>query len=258
MEFDPPVSFGIGWLPHSVIKDEEYLQTEDAWRCSMTRITSNSLKKKLQNGQNVFGTCITTSAPLWPGIVSDCGLDFVIAPYLETVAQLKELVGATKYRPLKGERLARCLDGTEAIGENLQSYWNKYNDGILCIASIESVPALENLDNLLRIDGIDAVFIGPHDLSLNMGIPEQYDHPDFIEAVKTIIKKARQYTLGVGIHFALEPERQIQWIKEGVNVVVHSSDMALFSQRLTEDLQIIRAASGDESPDYLSDQIPQV
>jgi 4-hydroxy-2-oxoheptanedioate aldolase len=80
-----------------------------------------------------------------------------------------------------------------------------------------------------------------------MGIPEQYDHPEFIETVKVIIQKARKYTLGVGIHFSLEPQRQIDWMKEGVNIVIHSSDMALFSQRLNEDIQKIRSASGDNT-----------
>ena len=111
----------------------------------------------------------------------------------------------------------------------------------MCIANIESVPAVEKLNELLSIDGLDAVFIGPHDLSINMGIPEQYDHPDFIEMVKIIIQKARQYTLGVGIHFSLEPERQLFWIREGVNIVIHSSDMALFSQKLRSDMTILKS-----------------
>jgi 2-keto-3-deoxy-L-rhamnonate aldolase RhmA len=177
----------------------------------------------------------------------DDGAIGVIAPYLENPAQIKELVGATKYRPLKGEKLESILKGKTEPSPELKEYLDRFNHGNLCIANIESIPAVERLDELLSIEGLDAVFIGPHDLSINMGIPEQYDHPDFIAMVKTIVQKARKYTLGVGIHFSMEPQRQIDWMSEGVNIVIHSSDMALFSQRLREDLNKIKSASGEIS-----------
>lgn len=178
--------------------------------------------------------------------VIDDGAIGVVAPYLENVAQIKELVGATKYRPLKGEKLDAILSKLDKPDPDLLSYLDQYNHGNLCIANIESVPAVERLDELLSVDGLDAVFIGPHDLSVNMGIPEQYDHPDFIATVRTIIQKAREYTLGVGIHFSLEPQRQIDWIKEGVNIIIHSSDMALFSRQLKADINTIQSAAGDQ------------
>jgi 2-keto-3-deoxy-L-rhamnonate aldolase RhmA len=175
----------------------------------------------------------------------DDGAIGVIAPYLENVDQIKELVGATKYRPLKGEKLEAILNGNTEPSQELKYYLNNFNHGNLCIANIESIPAVERLDDLLSIEGLDAVFIGPHDLSINMGLPEKYDHPEFVATVKTIVKKARQHTLGVGIHFSLEPQRQIDWIKEGANIVIHSSDMALFSQRLQLDMEIIQSAAED-------------
>jgi 4-hydroxy-2-oxoheptanedioate aldolase len=271
----------------------------------MASFQRDDLKKKLQQGRYVFGTCITTGTPRWAGQVVGANLDFVfldtehialdraelsslcnqykalgitpivripkpdpyrasqviddgaigvIAPYLETVDQIKELVGATKYRPLKGERLVAILAGETRNSNELKSYLDQYNHGNLCIANIESVPAVERLDDLLTVEGLDGVFIGPHDLSINMGIPEQYDHPDFIAMVKTIIQKSRKYTLGVGIHFSLEPERQAFWINEGVNIVVHSSDMALFSQRLRADMAILRQAAGTTATTSGTDQ----
>jgi len=264
----------------------------------MTDFKKDSLKQKLRSGKNVYGTCITSPAPMWPKVVGNLNLDFVfldtehialdrselskmcrmyqsmgltpivripkpdryrasqviddgalgvIAPYLETSQQIKDLVGATKYRPLKGKVLESYLNDEKEIATDLQNYLNDYNLGNLCIANIESMPAVENLDELLSIKGLDAVFIGPHDLSISMGIPEQYDHPDFIKMAKKIIQKAREHTLGVGIHFSLEPQRQIDWMKEGVNIIVHSSDIALFSQKLKADLNIIKSASNDQN-----------
>ncbi|WP_020531806.1 HpcH/HpaI aldolase family protein [Flexithrix dorotheae] len=173
--------------------------------------------------------------------VMDDGAIGVIAPYLENVDEIKELIGATKFRPLKGKKLKEILAGKAILTPELESYLDRYNHGNLCIANIESIPAVEQLDHLLSMEGLDGVFIGPHDLSINMGIPEQYDHPEFIKTVKTIIHKARKHTLGVGIHFSLEPERQLDWIKEGVNIVIHSSDMALFSQKLKADMAKLKS-----------------
>ncbi len=175
----------------------------------------------------------------------DDGAVGIIAPYLENSTQIKELVGATKYRPLKGEKLNAILNGKTKPDAKLKSYINEFNQGNLCIANIESIPAVERLDELLSVDGLDAVFIGPHDLSVNMGIPEQYDHPDFMATVKNIIQKARKHTLGVGIHFSLASQRQIDWMKEGVNIIIHSSDMALFSRQLNSDITEIQSAAGD-------------
>ncbi len=175
----------------------------------------------------------------------DGGAAGVVAPYLETTDQILELVGATKYRPLKGELLTKYLYGHEPMPAELAEYVAGYNAGQLCIANIESVPALERLDDLLSIPGLDGVFIGPHDLSISLGLPEQYDHPVFEEAVRYIIQTARKYGLAVGIHFSLAPERQIKWIQEGVNLVIHSSDIAMFSQRLQQDMRIIREAQGE-------------
>jgi 2-keto-3-deoxy-L-rhamnonate aldolase RhmA len=190
--------------------------------------------------------------------VIDDGAIGVIVPYIEHTEQIKELIGAVKYRPLKGVKLDAILDGKTKPTAELKDYLDKFNHGNMCIANIESIPAVEKLDEILSMDGLDAVFIGPHDLSINMGIPEQYDHPEFIDTVRTIIKKARKYTLGVGIHFSVSPQRQIDWIKEGVNIVIHSSDMALFSQRLHDDFTLLKEITGTKVSDDLSDSATTV
>lgn len=175
----------------------------------------------------------------------DAGAKGVIAPYLESVEQIRDLVGAVKYRPLKGAVLQEALTGTKELSAEMISFLQQYNAGNMAIANIESVPAMEKLDELLSVPGLDGVFIGPHDLSISLGIPEQYDNPAFEKAVRYIIHTTRKKGLAIGIHFSLEPERQVQWMKEGANIIVHSSDIALFSQKLNRDLQIIKTAAGD-------------
>jgi 4-hydroxy-2-oxoheptanedioate aldolase len=179
----------------------------------------------------------------------DAGALGVVAPYLESVQQIRELVGAVKYKPLKGELLARVLKGEEKLNEKTQAYVAKANAAHMAIANIESVPAMNKLDELLSVPGLDGVFIGPHDLSVSLGHPEEYDHPEFEAAVKKIIKTARSKGLAVGIHFSFEPERQIKWVKEGANIIVHSFDIALFTQRLIHDMNIIKEGVGDRASD---------
>ncbi|HET7179336.1 MAG TPA: aldolase/citrate lyase family protein [Chryseosolibacter sp.] len=175
----------------------------------------------------------------------DAGAVGVVAPYLESVEQIRQLVGAVKYKPLKGKVLERVLNGEGTLDEKTRAYVEKANAGKMAIANIESVPAMNKLDDLLSVPGLDAVFIGPHDLSVSLGHPEEYDHPAFEAAVKKIIEVARGKGLAVGIHFSLEPERQIRWAKEGANIIVHSFDIALFTQRLIRDIAIIKEGVGD-------------
>ena len=262
--------------------------------------TNNILLEKLERGQQVYGTCITATGPLWPAATARAGLDFVfidtehiplsrqelsalcqsyrargvvpiaripspdpfsacqaldggaqgiVMPYVESVGQLTELVAAVKYRPLKGELLQDYLAGRREMPGPLRDYIRSFNAPNLCIANIESVPALERLEELLAVAGLDAVFIGPHDLSVSLGLPEQYDHPEFEKAVRTIIHACRARGIHVGIHFSLEPSRQVQWIREGANMVVHSFDIALFTQRLCQDMDFIKKAAGDQPGD---------
>jgi 4-hydroxy-2-oxoheptanedioate aldolase len=269
------------------------------------------LLQKLKSGQNVYGTCFTSTAPGWPIVLKNAGLDFafidtehtalnradmakmcqsvqaygitpivripspdpylacqcidggakgVIAPYLESVEQIRELVGATKFRPLKGEILQKVLNGDQELSVEMKAYLDNYNKGNICIANIESVPAMDKLEDLLNVPGLDAVFIGPHDLSISMGIPEQYDHPEFEKAVKHIIHTTRNKGLSIAIHFSLKPERQAKWVKEGVNIVVHSTDRTLFSQKLNADISAIKRAVGDmaNDDDAIREDVPVV
>jgi 2-keto-3-deoxy-L-rhamnonate aldolase RhmA len=170
----------------------------------------------------------------------DAGAIGIVAPYIETIAQLTALTGAIKYRPLKGELLEAALADGSSISEQTSKYLEDYNAGHLLIANIESLPALERLDALLAQPGLDGVFIGPHDLSVSLGIAEQYDHPDFEDAVHRIVSSTRKAGKQVGIQFWMEPEIQTRWVRKGVNMVIHSNDMSLFSQKLQNDMNVIR------------------
>lgn len=177
--------------------------------------------------------------------VLDGGASGVIGPYVETPEQARALAGAARWRPLKGRRLQDALFDPGVLEAELRDYLTARNQDTILILNIESVPAMEHLDEILAVPGIDAVLIGPHDLSCSLGIPEQYRHPRFDEAVRTIFRTARANNVGAGIHFWEGIQEEITWAKAGANLIMHSSDLAFVGQQIERDLKAIRAELGD-------------
>jgi 2-keto-3-deoxy-L-rhamnonate aldolase RhmA len=170
----------------------------------------------------------------------DLGAHGVVVPYIETVAQVKEIVGAVKYRPLKGSALEKFLQ-KNSLNEETTKYLAEYNlDAVLWIM-IESLAGIDKLDEMLSIKGCDGVLIGPHDLSLSCGVPEQYEHPRFFERVEQVIRVCKKHSISVGIHVSwgdLEYERT--WIQKGCNIVLHSSDTFCFASNMAREINGLR------------------
>ena len=177
--------------------------------------------------------------------VLDLGAGGIVAPYVETVEQAQRMRAAVKLSPIKGKKIADILDG-ETPGDELSSFLQARNEDKLLVINVESVPAVENIDQLLEVPDLDAVLIGPHDLSVSMEIPEQYDHPEFDAKVRLVIEKARAKNIGVGIHFWASLEQEIAWAKHGANLFLHSADVLLFTATLRKDLAQARSVLGDE------------
>jgi len=174
--------------------------------------------------------------------VLDAGAGGVIGPYVETAEQVRALVGAVKYQPLKGKRLEQALNDPATMEPELREYLEKRNGDKILIANIESVPAIENLHEICSVPGLDAVLIGSHDLTCSLGIPEQYHHAKFDEATRTIFRIAREHNIGAGIHWWLDNASHIKWAQAGGNLVMHSSDLSAFSEKLKSGIQEIRTA----------------
>jgi 4-hydroxy-2-oxoheptanedioate aldolase len=119
--------------------------------------------------------------------------------------------------------------------------YERNGDKILII-NIESVPAIDHLDEICSVEGLDAVLIGPHDLSCSLGIPEQYEHPRFVEAIQTVFRIAREHRLGAGIHSAFSIERELEFARAGANLFMHNSDVNLVSRALKAEIALLRAA----------------
>lgn len=181
--------------------------------------------------------------PYTASMVLDGGAAGVVAPYVEDAAQVQALRGAVKLRPIKGQRLGQMLNGAP-IEPALKSYLDDGAKNRLLLVNIESVPAVEGLDDILAVPDLDGVLIGPHDLSCSLGVPEQYDHPMFMDACETILREARDAGVGAGIHFWGDVDQQAHFLKLGANLLIHSADITLFQEHLRNELNAIKKAVG--------------
>ncbi len=175
----------------------------------------------------------------------DGGAAGVIAPYVETVEQVQALRGAVKLRPLKGARLATMMRDPGAMEAGLADYLERNNRENVLIINVESTPALANLDALLSVPDVDAVLIGPHDLSCSLGIPECYDDPQFEAAVLRIARHARRRGVAAGIHAWMGVERFVRWGEAGFTFVIYSADILAMRDKLGSDIGELRARLGD-------------
>ena len=169
----------------------------------------------------------------------DAGAHGVLAPYCETVEEVREVVGASKYRPLKGAMVKRVVEEGIFPSEQSRKYLEDVNRNSVCIIGIESVPAIKNLDKILDINGIDAIFVGPNDLTISLGIPNQYDHPDYESALRQIIKSCQDKNTPVLIHHQ-SVDLTKKWLKEGARFVLHSSDRRQMHQGYRNDFNAIQ------------------
>lgn len=200
---------------------------------------------------------IPSPDPYLAAMMRDLGAQGVIAPYVESVEQARELVGAVKYRPLKGSRLYKRLRGEEALEPELEEYLLDRNDDGIVIVNIESQPAIDILDDIASVEGVDALLIGPHDLSCNLGIPEQYFHEKYVAAVDKIITTGRAHGIGAGIHLVYPNafDQEVRWSKMAANLIIHGMDITAMRAGLRADFDALKAALDGDEGDAAMDAI---
>lgn len=181
----------------------------------------------------------------------DAGAGAILVPYVENPEDVFDLVGAVKYRPLKGKKLRKILSGEEKPDAELDAYLKKHNENHTLLLNIESPTGEQNLEQFLAVPsvdgpGVDGIVLGPHDLSTSFDMPEKYRSPEFLELSCRIIKKARALGVAAGGHNGSRGslDLQMEWAKAGANIILHSSDMFLFADKLQEDLNKLREIKG--------------
>ena len=171
----------------------------------------------------------------------DAGARGVVAPLVRTREDVMTLVNATKYPPtgLRGVGFCRANN----YGMRLSDECEKANDEILLVLQIEHIEAVDNIDDILSVPGVDAVFIGPYDLSASMGITGDFQHPNYIKARERILEACQRHNVAAGIHVVpTEPEQVVQRHNDGYEFIAYSLDITMLTTHCQEALKTIRSS----------------
>ncbi len=170
----------------------------------------------------------------------EMGAKGLLLPNTETAEQARTLVNCSKYAPMGNRGVALMREHTSfSKPANVAEYMKQANEESLLLVQIESPVGLENLNEILDVDGIDVAFVGPADLSQSMGIMGQLDNPIFIEAMETIIKTAENKGKASGIHL-MDVAPLKKWQAKGMKCNMFSSDVNLMIQAAKEGLGKLR------------------
>jgi|TARA_B100001142_G_scaffold311032_1_gene345081 2-dehydro-3-deoxyglucarate aldolase len=171
--------------------------------------------------------------------ILDAGSAGIIVPQINSEDELVRAIKATKYAPYgtRGAGLARA----QSYGEDFDGYKSIVDNDLLIIAQIEDRKALKNLDSILSVPQLDAIIIGPYDLSASMGKAGQLDDKEVAEAIDEIVQKSIDKGVSCGIHI-IEPntDELNSRIKEGFNFIAYSLDIRMLSHNAKEALEQVK------------------
>jgi len=177
---------------------------------------------------------------LEPGIIMkalDAGCFGVICPMINTREDATRFVSYCRYAP-KGTRSFGPARAALYAGND---YAMQANETILTLAMIETKIALDNLDGILEVEGLDAVFVGPSDLGLSLGYgPDDHDEPVLLKTIETILKNTKSNGKRAGI-YTLTTDSAKRMIKMGFDYVVISSDARMLNMQAAKILTQLRS-----------------
>jgi 2-keto-3-deoxy-L-rhamnonate aldolase RhmA len=158
--------------------------------------------------------------------VLDIGARGVMVPRVETRQQTEEIVRQLKYAPLgkRGVALGVAHDLYRAAGSE---FFAQANEETMVIIQLESASAFENLESIVSVPGVDVAWVGHYDLTLSMGLPGQFDHPRFLQAMDDLVAACRRHSVAPGF---LPPtqESAVHWISRGFRMLSLGSDIGVF------------------------------
>jgi 2-dehydro-3-deoxyglucarate aldolase len=155
----------------------------------------------------------------------DIGFYNFLMPFVESGEQARAVVAATRYPP-QGIRGVGTAHRSNRYGY-APDYFARINDNISVMVQIESVKALNNIDDIASVDGVDGLFIGPSDLSAGIGHFGQPTHPEVQQAMETIVKSAKAHGKPTGILAPIEKDAR-HYLEMGMSFVAVGGDVGLF------------------------------
>ena len=157
----------------------------------------------------------------------DVGAAGIIAPLVNSAAQAEQVVRLAKYAPAgaRGVGIGRA----HRYGLKLREYVADANQHTAVIVQAEHIDAVRNIESIVRVEGVDAVLIGPYDLSASLGCLGQVDHPDVTHAIDRVTEVCQQAGVPLGI-FGVSADAVKPYIDRGYTLIVAGVDTMLMAQ----------------------------
>lgn len=161
----------------------------------------------------------------------DAGAGGVIVPMVESALQLEQACDACRWPPsgVRGVGFSRA----NLFGKHFEAYTEEAQSPLL-VAMIEHVHAVDNLAEILQVSGLDAIMVGPYDLSASMGLTARFEHPEFKAAMQRICALSREYRIPSGVHVVMpEPALLEKRIAEGYRFIAYSIDAVFLNKSVS-------------------------
>ena len=171
----------------------------------------------------------------------DLGALGVMVPMVQNAEQARLVAGAARYPPI-GRRGFGVLFVDEHGGD-VPRYMEEMNREVAVIVQIESTEALQNVDQIAAVAGADVLWIGQYDLTTSLGIPGQFDHPDFDAALRTVVSacERRGKAAGMATDSVEDAERLLE---RGFRLLAYGHDITLYRRALGDGVARLRARRG--------------
>jgi len=169
----------------------------------------------------------------------DSGATGLLIPQVNTARQAEEVIFHAKYPPAgnRGAALRRPHSLYRKV--NPAAYLKQANEETLIAVQAETPEAIKNLEAIAAVPGVDVIFVGPFDLSVNLGIPGDTNHPREVEAIDRVVEACRQKGITSGIHF-FDLQGLKGWVQKGMRFVTYSSDVTLLADAASSGVAEIK------------------
>lgn len=173
----------------------------------------------------------------------DIGADALLIPQIRTMDDINRLREYSQYPPIgrRGCGPSRLWDYGDSIGQLASG--GDMNSTTNIVVQLETVQAVENLDEIVKADFVDMFFIGPGDLSMDMGIFAQFSNPRLVDTIMMIREKTAAAGKRLGV-FAGSFEAAQSWCEKGFDMCIINSELALMSSAIAGGMKQLRAAIG--------------
>ncbi len=168
----------------------------------------------------------------------DMGALGIMVPNVRTRDMAEAIVQAAKYAPVGSRGVGLGGPVSRYQTGDPRQLMDALNEATAILCQIESREGLENLEAIATVPGVDVLWVGQSDLSQSLGIPGQFDHPDFRSALDKVIACCQQHGLGAGIQPSDLAQCQ-EWLQIGFNVVSYSVDTAVYATALADARQSV-------------------